>query len=173
MGLGTSVGLLGAVGEYSPFEAVAVGAGGGFNGWGGIWEVHSRFRLVEWASRSRRRTSAFTLEVSFSHGNYGALRTFDAFSAMCEGDPRDPQSGCYRPDVTPIETSWAQAELGFEFRYRSGYTLRPFFGGGVALQSLDWQCSLSGQPSTCGKTSLPPGTILVLGVALGYSLGDG
>jgi len=91
--------------RVSPFDELAVGGGGGVNAWGGVWNVHARFRLTEWPSRSRTRKNAIAVELGASHGRYGSERAFDVFSALCEDSPDNPQGGCYRLRIAPLEVT--------------------------------------------------------------------
>lgn len=44
MGFGTTVGLIGLLGEYNVDDMLALGGGIGVNGWGPIWGIHARIR---------------------------------------------------------------------------------------------------------------------------------
>lgn len=128
LGLGTTVGLLGAVAEYNAADWLAVGGGLGINLAGPIWDVHARLRPFTFASRSGKALHAITLEGAFSRGQYGSDPFAGAFSAMCEGNPDDPRSSCYERTRRPEWVSWAQAELGWEARFASHFTLRTSVG---------------------------------------------
>jgi hypothetical protein len=168
-GIATSVGLLGVVGEYTPFDVVTVGGGIGTNGRGPVWDVHARFRIYQMEPLNGL-LRAVTLETSFSRGKYASLRFLDVFSSLCEGDPSDPNGNCYNPTFVPAEVSWWQVELGWETRFRSGISLRPSLGFAIALNTPDWQCETNAGPGVCGDRASRPGAFIpVLALGIGYA----
>lgn len=164
VGFGTSVGLVGMVGEYSPVEPIALGTGIGMNQWGPIWEVHARLRPAIRASLNR--TDAFTIEAAFSRGPYSALPSL--LPGVCDGDPTDPNDSCYDPHINAVEVSWIQAEAGWEFRLRSGFSFRLSTGLAHVISHPDWQCSVNGQPAPC-ESKPPAQTVLAQTIAFGYA----
>ena len=166
-GIGTSVGLIGIVGEYTPIDWLTVGVGIGDNPWGIVGDAHARFRLYEPTPKAGKRR-ALTLELAYSRGRYGALPWFDVFASMCEGSPNDVGGNCYSPRVGPEVVNWAQVELGWEIRYRSGISLRPSIGIARLLGEPDWKCSIESGPAPCVAGKLPAPTTLVLSLAVGF-----
>lgn len=154
-GFGTAVGLFGAAFEYTLTEQFTIGVGAGVNPWGFIWDAHTRFRVFE--TERFNQADALSLEVSFSRGPYGSL---------------DPFGGLHdRPEIDPVGVSWIQGELGWERRFRSGWSLRPSFGLATQLNSPDWQCRAGGTVVPCGNRTFPRSTLPVVTLAVGYAFG--
>jgi hypothetical protein len=168
LGLSTTVGLLGEVAEYNAADWLAVGGGLGINLDGPIWGVHARLRPITFASRSGRALHAITLEGAFSRGQYGSDPFGGLFSAMCEGNPDDPESSCFERTQRPEWISWAQGELGWEARFASHFTVRTSVGFATALNHPTWSCEHRGAPVACDGTA-PPRTLFVESLALGYA----
>jgi hypothetical protein len=156
LGAGTSVGTIGAVGEWNVAEVLALGVGAGTNGWlvlgGG-----ARLRWPIW--RSSEFQHAVTLEVDYSRSKYRGAADF--MGACLHSERCDVK-------LVPETAHWFQAELGWELRSRSGFTFRLASGGAWLLNSIDWRCTDGDQTVPCegksGETSLP-----VMTVALGHA----
>lgn len=153
MGFGTTVGLIGFVGEYNVDDALALGGGVGVNGWGPTWGVHARLRPLVGASNQGRRLHALTFEGAFSQGNYAVTPDeLDSMPSMRPCEKGIDTSGCTTHAV-PRWVSWLQFELGWETRAPGGFTL--LLSGGVAtrLNSPHWQCTVLDEPVSCGSST--------------------
>jgi hypothetical protein len=156
LGAGTSVGTIGAVGEWNVAEVLAVGVGVGTNGWP-VLGGGARLRWPIW--RSSKFQHAFTLEADYSRSKYRGAA--DVMAACLHSERCDVK-------LVPEMAHWFQAELGWELQSRSGFTFRLASGGAWLLNQIDWRCTDGGQAVPCegnsGETSLP-----VMTVALGYA----
>jgi hypothetical protein len=168
-GAGTSVGLVGIVGEYNVLDRLALGAGIGLNPEGAIWGAHARLRPLIFPSRSGHTLHALFLEGSFSRGRLNSTDPAGGIlSDVCEGG-HTPGSTCYSVFVRPEAVSWSQFEFGWEVRLRIGFTLRVSGGLALALTRPNWRCERDGQPVSCEGESLPDRAIYVQTFALGYA----
>lgn len=166
LGLGTPVGLLGVVAEYNLLDELALGAGLGLNDHGPIWAVRARARPLIGVSRAGTLHALF-VEAAFSRGQYAGMPSL-GLSAMCEGNPDDPDSPCYSVRVVPEAVSWAQFELGWEARFTSHLTLRTALGVARALNQPSWRCEHDG-PVSCDGEESPARTLFVQSFALGWA----
>jgi hypothetical protein len=168
LGFATSVGLAGVVGEYDVADWINVGAGLGTNALGPIGGAHVRLRPAVLRTLAGGAAHAFVIETALSRGRYqGSIGGI--FSAMCEGSADDPRSNCYDPPVTTEWVWWGQAEIGWEFRGRSGFVFRATTGVAGLLGTPEWKCTLQGKPAPCGRhlpEAILPGTLTL---ALGYA----
>lgn len=162
LGLGTPVGALGTVIEYSPAPAVGIGVGAGIgsgpdNGSGVKGALALRLRPARGAH------NALVVGAAYSVGGY--------------------ESGWFEPD-TPVDygrppprpiysTQWAhfaQLELGWERRAESGFLLRLSLGFAWLLNVRDLQCRQGGHD--CAASALgtgAQGTLPTLDVTLGFA----
>lgn len=149
VGIDTSVGEVGLVGEYNLFERLAIGAGFGTNTLGPEWGVHVRLRPIVGTSSSGRRLHAFTVETALSRGQYaGTIDVLPSLGPCMEGDT----SGC--PTERSAEwMTWLQFELGWETRAEYGFSLRLSSGYAMALNAPAWKCTVLGKAVTCDKSS--------------------
>ena len=156
LGGGTSVGLIGVVGEWNVVDVLALGVGVGFN----EWPVFGAGARVRWpVGTFAKHQHAFTLEVDYSRGKYAGMPSFGSVCLHSEScDVR----------LDPATAHWIQSEVGWELRTLSGFTLRLAVGAAWLLNSIDWRCTKDDQPTPCqgkqGETSIPVST-----VALGYA----
>ena len=162
MGIGTTVGELGLVGEFNLFESVAVGAGIGLNTFGREWGAHVRLRPIS-GRRSGQRLHALTFESAISRGQYAGIPSLVPFHECSTYDRReDCPSGRNAEWIT-----WLQFELGWETRASNGFSLRLSSGYAFALNKPEWKCINSSQSTGCGATVNT--AIPTFSLALGYA----
>jgi hypothetical protein len=162
-GAGTTVGLLGLVGELNLLDRMALGAGLGFNELGAAFGAHARFRPLVF--RGSRSLHALTLELAYSQTRYRGEPGF--VPSICEGNPDDPESSCFDPPVVPVRAHWGQIEFGWEARFPSGFTLRVATGGAWLLHGVEWRCEFENAEAPC--RSDPGPSVPVLALAVGYA----
>lgn len=165
VGYGTTVGLLGVVGEYNLFDRLALGGGVGLNDLGPVWGIHARLRPIVMTAQGGRRLHAITLESAISQGHYAGSEV-RLMPTMRDCSSHDT-SGC-RTYVSSEFVSWLQFDIGWEMRAPSGFSLRVSYGFATRLNSPNWQCTVLGETSRCGDETIAK-TIPTLTVALGYA----
>jgi hypothetical protein len=162
-GGGTTVGLLGLVGEVNLLDRMALGAGLGFNELGAALGAHARWRALVF--RGRQSLHALTIELAYSQTRYAGQPGL--VPSMCDGSPDDPQSSCFDPPVVPVRAHWAQLEFGWEARLPSAFTLRVATGGAWLLHRIDWRCEFENAEAPC--RSDPDPAVPVVTLALGHA----
>jgi hypothetical protein len=168
LGLGTSVGLTGIVGEFDIDDGLNVGAGFGSNIVGPVGEVHLRLRPAVFRTQAGGAAHAVVVELAGSRSRYGG--SIDGLVSIgCEGPWDDPRSPCYNPPVVPTWVCWGQLDLGWEFRHRSDFLMRATTRAAVLLTNSEWRCTLRGAAVPCGMKR--PSYVLpsTLTLAVGYA----
>ena len=155
MGVGTTVGELGFAGDVNVDDRLALGAGIGGGVFGPVWELHARARPYIAVTNFGRTLQALTFEAAFSRGKYAHFDDpLDLFVlSECGASSREIRDSCYRPEALPHQTSFAQFELGWEERTKSGFMLRASAGAASALYIATPQdCSDGGKPAGFAAT---------------------
>ena len=157
LGVGTPVGLAGAMAEWAPDPAFVLGAGAGVAPEGAQVALMARGRLVV------SRGVALTLGAGVSGGP-------DVWSSRGLFGP-DSCFLCLNLDgAAPsyFEKRWsfaakANGEIGVEGRLRKGFTVRGYLGITTILNASSYTCSGSKPCDGSGATSA------YLGAAVGYA----
>lgn len=151
-GFGTPVGMLGAFVEANPWEAVALGVGGGVSFWGPAGGAYVRLRPFVWGGQGQRVLHAFTLQTSYTFMRDGDLDLMPCIEA-CTSEVR----------FLDRTGQFGALSAGFEHRLASGWTFRYDFGAAHALSATPWKCVRydSGAPVACSAGSPFPDTLFV------------
>jgi hypothetical protein len=169
LGFGSSVGVSGLVGEVDLDDRINIGAGAGTNLRGAIVGAHVRLRPLVFRTSQGGAAHAIPIEAAVSRSRYSGALGDGFLSDLCEGAWNDPKSRCYDPPITAEWVWWGQIETGWEFRHRSGLSLRATTGVAWLLATPNWQCTIDGAPVPCGHrvpSTVLPGTFTF---SVGYS----
>lgn len=166
-GVGTPVGVLGAYFEVDPWDALAVGVGGGVSFWGPSGGGFLRLRPYVWGGQGNGALHAFTLQTSYTYMLHG------------EDPLRDVEFGFYdcevgacpeaEPEFVPTGAHFLSLSAGFEHAFYSEWSIRYEYGFARALSATKWQCTMGGRPAPCTGSS-PSDTMVVIGFTLSHAL---
>jgi hypothetical protein len=135
-GLATSVGFVGALGEFNLHDRLAINAGVGTNFYGLSSAVGLRLRPIIFSSSigtTHGAAYAITLEGSLSRAAFGEQPRLDL--SYCLEECPSPS-----PRLQTRYVSWGQLELGVEMRAAERYQF---------LGSLGWSKMLGSPTFTC------------------------
>jgi hypothetical protein len=140
-GVGTPVGILGVVVEYTPIRAITLSAGvGGSDG--------AQFAFTPRVSLPLSDYVSFSVGGGVSGGHYREHSLYD-------GPGRE-----WRRAI------WANGEASMEGRLTKGFSWRAFLGVGQVLNTPSSAC-MDDEGVPCSRTDLP--SIVYLGGAFGYA----
>lgn len=161
-GLGTPVGFAGGAVEYDLARWLALGAGAGTNTAGLQLAAMGRVRPFTWQTR----WGALGIEVgsALARGPYGGQPALGVGLAVTQRYAND-------------HLTWAQFDIGFELKSRSGFHFVAAEGIAFPLDAQSGQCVAAdtGESVTCDRDRVavggyPEWTPFVLTVMLGWSL---
>jgi hypothetical protein len=158
-GLGTPVGMAGAFAEANPWDALALGMGGGVTFWGLAGGAYVRLRPLAWGGHGRGALHAFTLQTSYTYMQYGEF-LFTPCIDTCDGG-----------QVLGGTAQFGALSAGFEHQLASGWTFRYDFGVAHALFATPGKCARydTGAAVPCGGDSNPD-TLFVGTFAFSHAL---
>jgi hypothetical protein len=144
-GLGTPVGMVGAFLEANPWDALALGLGGGVTYWGLAGGAYVRLRPFAWGGQGQRALHAFTLQTSYTYMQYG-----DFLFMPCV-------DGCGDVHVLGGTAQFGAVSAGFEHQLVSGWTFRYDFGVAHVLFATPGKCARygTGEAVACSGGSNP------------------
>ena len=151
-GLGTPVGMLGAFLEANPWDAVALGLGGGVTFWGPAGGAYLRLRPLVWGGQGQRVLHAFTLQTSYTYMRDGELELMSCIEA-CPSRVR----------FLDRTAQFGALSTGFEHRLASGWTFRYDFGVAHSWLATPWKCVRYDTVAASPCSSTPPSDTLFVG----------
>jgi hypothetical protein len=158
-GLGTPLGMVGAFVEANPWDAIALGVGGGVTFWGLAGGAYGRLRPFAWGGQGQRALHAFTIQASYTYMQYGEV-LFSPCIDACD-------------DVHALDRTAQLGALsaGFEHQLASGWTFRYDFGAAHVLFATPWQCARydTGAAVPCSGESNPD-TLFVATFGVSHAL---
>lgn len=169
LGFGTPVGFAGAAVQYDLVSAVSLGAGVGVDSGKPAYAALARFRPFIW----NRPERALALEIgsAFSASHYEGQLADVAGLAGEGGVTRYTQT--YTLDLT----YWAQFDIGFEMKSRSGLHIVVAHGFAVPLNAGSGFCTVDGTSHRvpCDSMAIHPGerpslVPVVLTLMIGWSI---
>jgi hypothetical protein len=128
-GFGTPLGMTGAFLEANPWDALALGVGGGVTLWGPAGGAYVRLRPFAWGGQGQRVLHAFTLQSSYTFMRDGELPSIPCVHA------------CREVGFLDRTAHFGALSAGFEHQLVSGWTFRYDFGVAQALFATPWKCA--------------------------------
>ena len=158
-GFGTPIGMVGAFLEANPWDALALGVGGGVTLWGPAGGAYARLRPVAWGGQGQRVLHAFTLQISYTYARDGELDIMPCVHA------------CREVGFLNRTAQLGALGAGFEHQLASGWTFRYDFGVARVLLATPWKCERydTGAAVPCGDSS-PTDTLFVGTFGLSHAL---
>jgi hypothetical protein len=159
-GFGTPLGMAGAFLEANPWDALALGMGGGVTFWGPAGGAYVRLRPFAWGGHGQRVLHAVTLQTSYTYMRDGELRLMTCIHTPCD-------------EVGFLNRTAQLGALsaGFEHQLASGWTFRYDFGVARALFATPWECARydTGAAAACSGYA-PTDTLFVGTFAISHAL---
>jgi hypothetical protein len=168
-GLGTPVGYLGVVAEYSPIPVISLGVGAGLGGGTETNECDARdIHVCSGPFKDRVQVAASAYVRPVRRGQVAMLigGGFNAGGYSWDEFTDQPSH------KTTARAYWANIELGVERRSNAGLVVRGFIGYSQMLNPDSLECVQTGiNPGHCEEEHQDDGDQLIyLGGSLGFAL---